>query len=79
MRGARTDIVNMGGDSLLHMASAHGKYDVIVKVHTSVYPRWGVQRSVLPTFLGNGIGNGTSLDVDMTLKFLLLSIKLWPV
>ena len=32
MRGARTDITNMGGDSLLHMAAAHGKYDIIVKV-----------------------------------------------
>lgn len=32
MRGARTDITNMGGDSLLHMAAAHGKYDIVVKV-----------------------------------------------
>ena len=32
MRGARTDITNMGGDSLLHLAAAHGKYDVIMKV-----------------------------------------------
>ena len=32
MRGAKTDIVNMGGDSLLHVASQHGKYDIVVKV-----------------------------------------------
>ena len=32
MRGARTDITNMGGDSLLHMAAAHGKYDIVVKL-----------------------------------------------
>jgi len=32
MRGARTDITNMGGDSLLHLAAAHGKYDVIMKL-----------------------------------------------
>ena len=32
LRGARTDIVNMGGDSLLHMAAQHGKYDILIKV-----------------------------------------------
>lgn len=31
-RGARTDIVNMGGNSLLHMAAQYGKYDVLIKV-----------------------------------------------
>ncbi len=35
VRGAKTDIVNMGGDSLLHVASQHGKYDVVVKVRYS--------------------------------------------
>ncbi len=37
VRGAKADIVNMGGDSLLHMASQHGKYDVVVKVSISIY------------------------------------------
>lgn len=32
LRGARTDIVNMGGDSLLHMAAQYGKYDILIKV-----------------------------------------------
>ena len=32
LRGARTDIVNMGGNSLLHLASQYGKYDVLIKV-----------------------------------------------
>lgn len=32
VRGARTDILNMGGDSLLHVAAQHGKYDVVMKV-----------------------------------------------
>lgn len=32
IRGAKTDILNMGGDSLLHVASQHGKYEVVVKV-----------------------------------------------
>ena len=32
MRGARTDLVNMGGDTLLHVAAAFGKYDVVMKV-----------------------------------------------
>ena len=32
MRGAKTDTLNMGGDSLLHVAAAYGKYDAIVKV-----------------------------------------------
>ena len=31
-RGARNDIVNMGGDSALHMAAANGKYDAVVSV-----------------------------------------------
>lgn len=31
-RGARADLVNMGGDSLLHVTSQHGKYDVMMKV-----------------------------------------------
>ena len=31
-RGARADLINMGGDSLLHVASQHGKYDVMMKV-----------------------------------------------
>lgn len=31
-RGARTDTVNMGGNSLLHMAAQYGKYDVLIKV-----------------------------------------------
>ncbi len=35
VRGAKTDIVNMGGDSLLHVASQHGKYDMVVKVRYS--------------------------------------------
>ena len=29
---ARNDIINMGGDSILHMAVAHGKYDVVLRV-----------------------------------------------
>ena len=39
-RGARLDIVNMGGDTLLHVAAAHGKYDIVQKVlyvHTCVH------------------------------------------
>ncbi len=31
-RAARTDTVNMGGNSLLHMAAQYGKYDVLIKV-----------------------------------------------
>ena len=31
-RGARIDIVNMGGDTLLHIAAAWGKYDIVQKV-----------------------------------------------
>ena len=31
-RGARIDIVNMGGDTLLHIAAAWGKYDLVQKV-----------------------------------------------
>ena len=31
-RGCRVDILNMGGDSLLHVAAAFGKYDVVQKV-----------------------------------------------
>ena len=31
-RGARNDIVNMGGDSALHMAASNGKYDAVVRV-----------------------------------------------
>ena len=31
-RGARVDIVNMGGDTLLHIAAAYGKYDIAQKV-----------------------------------------------
>ena len=31
-RGARIDIVNMGGDTLLHVAAAWGKYDIVQKV-----------------------------------------------
>lgn len=31
-RGARTDTLNMGGDSLIHVAAQFGKYDVIMKV-----------------------------------------------
>ena len=31
-RGARIDIVNMGGDTLLHIAAAYGKYDIAQKV-----------------------------------------------
>ena len=33
-RGARIDIVNMGGDTLLHIAAAWGKYDIVQKVST---------------------------------------------
>ena len=36
-RGARTDIVNMGGNSLLHMAAQYGKYDVLIKVLYFLY------------------------------------------
>ena len=39
-RAARLDIVNMGGDTLLHVAAAHGKYDIVQKVlyvHTCVH------------------------------------------
>ena len=32
LRGAKTDTLNMGGDSLLHVAAQHGKYDVVMKV-----------------------------------------------
>ena len=32
-RGARIDIINMGGDTLLHVAAAWGKYDLVQKVH----------------------------------------------
>jgi len=32
LRGARTDILNMGGDSLIHVAAQFGKYDVVMKV-----------------------------------------------
>lgn len=35
-RGARTDIINMGGNSLLHMAAQYGKYDVLIKVSLAV-------------------------------------------
>ena len=35
-RGARNDIVNMGGDSILHMAVSHGKYDVVLRVSKSI-------------------------------------------
>ena len=31
-KGAKVDIVNMGGDSPLHVAVANGKYDVVLKV-----------------------------------------------
>lgn len=31
-KGARTDLINMGGDSLLHTAAAYGKYDIVVKL-----------------------------------------------
>ena len=31
-RGARANLINMGGDSLLHVAAQHGKYDVMMKV-----------------------------------------------
>lgn len=37
VRGAKADIVNMGGDSLLHVASQHGKYDAVVKVSNIVH------------------------------------------
>ena len=32
-RRARIDIVNMGGDTLLHLAAAYGKYDIVQKVN----------------------------------------------
>ena len=32
LRCARTDIVNMGGNSLLHMTAQYGKYDILMKV-----------------------------------------------
>ena len=31
-RGAKVDITNMGGDSPLHVATANGKYDIVLKV-----------------------------------------------
>ena len=34
-RGARIDIINMGGDTLLHIAAAYGKYDIVQKVNAS--------------------------------------------
>ena len=37
LRGARTDIVNMGGDSLIHVATQFGKYDVVMKVRAHMY------------------------------------------
>ena len=43
MRGARTDLVNMGGDSLLHVASAFGKYDVVMKVRCLGRRRGGME------------------------------------
>ena len=36
-RGARIDIVNMGGDTLLHIAAAYGKYNIVQKVCTLVH------------------------------------------
>lgn len=39
IRGARMDLVNMGGDTLLHMAAAFGKYDVVMKVSGSIERR----------------------------------------
>lgn len=38
LRGAKTDTLNMGGDSLLHVAAQHGKYDVIMKVLRATHP-----------------------------------------
>ena len=35
-KGARNDIVNMGGDSILHLAVSHGKYDVVLRVSKSI-------------------------------------------
>lgn len=32
LRGAKTDTLNMGGDSLIHVAAQYGKYDVVMKV-----------------------------------------------
>jgi len=55
MRGTRTDITNMGGDSLLHMAAAHGKYDIIVKVCGTCH-----EYLILKVICaGGGLGSGT--------------------
>lgn len=32
LRGAKSDTLNMGGDSLIHVAAQYGKYDVVMKV-----------------------------------------------
>ena len=32
IRNAKTDTLNMGGDSLIHMAAQFGKYDIVMKV-----------------------------------------------
>ena len=40
-RGARIDIVNMGGDTPLHVAAAWGKYDTVMKVGIEWRPETG--------------------------------------
>ena len=40
LRGAKADILNMGGDSLIHVAAQNGKYDVVMKVR-AVTPSQG--------------------------------------
>ena len=53
LRGARTDILNMGGDSLIHVAAQFGKYDVVMKVRPAGYILLGggiIFKCVLCTF-----------------------------
>ena len=50
LRGARTDIVNMGGDSLLHMAAQYGKYDILIKVRDDSYITSSIPEAIA-TFL----------------------------
>lgn len=36
IRGAKTDTLNMGGDSLIHVAAQYGKYDVLMRVRDGI-------------------------------------------
>lgn len=58
-RGAKSDILNMGGDSLIHAAAQYGKYDVVMKVnregsscgHECVNLSFPLHRCYVPTLM----------------------------